>query len=169
MANSATINSAEQLAPSTHDALRAAPRTAVAGVGGYAGAELARLLLHHPRFAGTAPTFLGRAGEADVARPISLEDIHPQLATPGQKHEVVPFTWQRLLDSGIEALFLATPHEQSREWVPQAIQHGMKVIDRVATLEGGDRIVLLIDPTELLDSTERQMLIALRNRASDKS
>jgi N-acetyl-gamma-glutamyl-phosphate reductase len=129
LANSATINSAEQLAPSTHDALRFAPRTAVAGVGGYAGAELARLLLHHPRFAGTAPTFLGRAGEADVARPISLEDIHPQLATPGQKHEVVPFTWQRLLDSGIEALFLATPHEQSREWVPQAIQHGMKVID----------------------------------------
>jgi purine-binding chemotaxis protein CheW len=49
------------------------------------------------------------------------------------------------------------------------ITDGTKVIDRVATLEGGERIVLLIDPAELLDETERQMLIALRNRASRKS
>src|ERR1700722_276262 len=49
------------------------------------------------------------------------------------------------------------------------ITDGTKVIDRVATLEGGERIVLLIDPAELLDETERQMLIALRNRASHKS
>jgi purine-binding chemotaxis protein CheW len=49
------------------------------------------------------------------------------------------------------------------------ITDGTKVIDRVATLEGGDRIVLLIDPAELLDETERQMLIALRNKASHKS
>jgi N-acetyl-gamma-glutamyl-phosphate reductase len=129
LANSATINSAEQLAPSARDALKAAPRTAIAGVGGYAGAELARLLLHHPKFAGAAPTFLGRAGEAEVTKPVSLEDIHPQLATPGQKHDVIPFTWQRVIDSGIEVLFLATPHEQSREWVPQAIEQGIKVID----------------------------------------
>ena len=26
-------------------------------------------------------------------------------------------------------LFLATPHEQSREWVPEAIKRGIKVID----------------------------------------
>jgi purine-binding chemotaxis protein CheW len=44
-----------------------------------------------------------------------------------------------------------------------------KVVDRVATLEGGQRIVLLIDPAELLDDTERQMLIALQNRATRKS
>jgi purine-binding chemotaxis protein CheW len=49
------------------------------------------------------------------------------------------------------------------------ITDGTKVIDRVATLEGGEKIVLLIDPAELLDDTERQMLIALRNRASHKS
>jgi purine-binding chemotaxis protein CheW len=49
------------------------------------------------------------------------------------------------------------------------ITDGTKVIDRVATLEGGERIVLLIDPAELLDEIERQMLIALRNRASHKS
>ena len=26
-------------------------------------------------------------------------------------------------------LFLATPHEQSREWVPQALDHGLRIID----------------------------------------
>jgi purine-binding chemotaxis protein CheW len=45
------------------------------------------------------------------------------------------------------------------------ITEGTKVIDRVATLESGERVVLLIDPAELLNDTERQMLIALRNRA----
>ena len=38
-------------------------RTAVAGVGGYAGGELARLLLAHPRLAGTKPLFLGRVAD----------------------------------------------------------------------------------------------------------
>jgi N-acetyl-gamma-glutamyl-phosphate reductase len=60
-----------------------------------------------------------------------LEDLHPQLATPGkhQVNEVFPFNWKRIVDSGIEVLFLATPHEQSREWVPDAIEQGIKVID----------------------------------------
>ena len=46
---------------------------------------------------------------------------------------------------------------------------GTKIFDRVATLDGGEGIVLLIDPTELLDETERQMLIALKNKASEQS
>ena len=29
----------------------------------------------------------------------------------------------------MDVLFLATPHEQSREWVPEALQRGMRVID----------------------------------------
>lgn len=114
-----------------------APRTAIAGVGGYAGGELARLLLHHPCFHGVTPTFLGRPQSAsesappESAVPTCLEDLHPYLATPGrgQKHQLLPFSWPRLLDLGIEVLLLATPHEQSREWVPQAIRHGIKVID----------------------------------------
>jgi N-acetyl-gamma-glutamyl-phosphate reductase len=111
----------------TH-ALPHAPRIAVAGVSGYAGGELARLLLHHPYLHDAAPIFLGRAGEAE---PALLEDLHPHLAAPGNSrtNEVHPFTWDRILDSGIEVLFLATPHEQSREWVPDALKHGVKVID----------------------------------------
>jgi N-acetyl-gamma-glutamyl-phosphate reductase len=108
-----------------------APRTAIAGVSGYAGGELARLLLRHPRLSAASPTFLGRAGEAEVGPSTYLEDLHPQLATPGNHHanEVLPFSWKRIVDSGIEVLFLATPHEQSREWAPEAIDQGIKVID----------------------------------------
>jgi N-acetyl-gamma-glutamyl-phosphate reductase len=39
-------------------------QTAVMGVTGYAGMELARLLLHHPQLKGTTPLFLGRADAA---------------------------------------------------------------------------------------------------------
>ena len=131
MANSVTINPIERADSRTSDAPVRAPRTAVAGVSGYAGGELARLLLRHPRLNAATPTFLGRAGEAEVGPSTHLEDLHPQLATPGnhQANEVFPFSWKRIVDSGIEVLFLATPHEQSREWVPQAIEHGIRVID----------------------------------------
>jgi N-acetyl-gamma-glutamyl-phosphate reductase len=130
LANS-TINPVEQTDLRTSKAPATTPRTAIAGVSGYAGGELARLLLGHPRLNAATPTFLGRAGEEAVGESTYLEDLHPQLATPGnhQAHEVYPFSWKRVVDSGIEVLFLATPHEQSREWVPQAIEHGIKVVD----------------------------------------
>ena len=56
-------------------------QTAVVGVTGYAGAELARLLLHHPRLKGQPPVFAGRVDDKDAARGgIPLAEIHPQLA-----------------------------------------------------------------------------------------
>jgi N-acetyl-gamma-glutamyl-phosphate reductase len=126
LANPAVTSVLEQPASRT-----TAPRTAVIGIGGYAGGELARLLLHHPRFSETAPTFFGRAGEHEKNTSLYLEDIHPQLAIAGshRAHEILPFTWERIVDAGTEVLFLATPHEQSREWVPEAIERGIKVID----------------------------------------
>jgi N-acetyl-gamma-glutamyl-phosphate reductase len=128
LANSALIHSVGGAAQHSN---AAAPRTAIAGVSGYAGAELARLLLHHPRLKESKPAFLGRAGEAKTGAATYLEDLHPQLATPGnhRANEIFPFSWDRIVASGIEVLFLATPHEQSREWVPQAIEQGIKVID----------------------------------------
>lgn len=106
-------------------------QTAVSGVSGYSGAELARLLLRHPALAGTPPVFLGRAESA--AEP--LAGVHPQLmdnngtglGAGGLKIE--PFSWDLLKSRGVSILFLATPHEQSREVVPQALQHGLRVID----------------------------------------
>jgi len=109
----------------------APPQIAVAGVSGYAGGELARLLLHHPALKGSKPIFLGRAGEAEIGPSTSLEALHPYLTSPGQAEStpVFPFTWSRIVDAGTKVLFLATPHEQSREWVPEAIARGIKVID----------------------------------------
>src|SRR5271170_7019874 len=123
------MNSAERLAQRA--ANPATPRISIAGISGYAGGELARLLLRHPRLNGVTPTFFGRAGEAEVGKSTHLEDLHPQLTAPGneRKNEVLPFSWQRITDSGTEVLFLATPHEQSREWVPEAIERGIKIID----------------------------------------
>jgi N-acetyl-gamma-glutamyl-phosphate reductase len=104
---------------------------AVAGVSGYAGGELARLLLRHPRLSGITPLFLGRAGETPTGAATTIEALHPQLAAIGTNnaHAVEPFDWNRLSDAGIEILFMATPHEQSREWVPEAIERGFRVID----------------------------------------
>lgn len=107
-------------------------QTAVVGVTGYAGAELARLLLHHPRLKGVPPVFAGRVEEKDAARGgIPLSEIHPQLVSNnGSSHlRLEPFSWELLADRGVDVLFLATPHEQSREWVPQALKQGMRVID----------------------------------------
>jgi len=57
-----------------------AVQTAIIGVTGYAGAELARLLLHHPRLKGVPPLFAGRLDEKDIARGgVPLSEIHPQL------------------------------------------------------------------------------------------
>src|ERR1700678_2340150 len=81
-----------------------AVQTAVVGVTGYAGAELARLLLHHPRLQGTPPVFAGRVEAKDEARGgTPLTEIHPQLGgslAAGLKLE--PFSWELLLSSDVE-------------------------------------------------------------------
>ena len=71
-------------------------QTAVFGVSGYAGAELARLLLHHPRLRGHAPVFFGRPEEEKGAR-VALTDLHPQLADNNGARNVTvdPFHWER--------------------------------------------------------------------------
>lgn len=105
-------------------------KTAVVGVGGYAGGELARLLLSHPQLQGVAPLFLGRM-DATTGSTAALTDLHPQLAAGGQTfaHTVSPFTWELLESQKVEVLFMATPHEQSREWAPEALKRGIRVID----------------------------------------
>jgi N-acetyl-gamma-glutamyl-phosphate reductase len=107
-------------------------QTAVVGVTGYAGAELARLLLHHPRLQGAPPVFAGRVDAKDLPRGgIPLAEIHPQLADSNGSGnlKLEPFSWELLEDRGVQILFLATPHEQSREWVPEALARGLRVID----------------------------------------
>ncbi|HXB62451.1 MAG TPA: N-acetyl-gamma-glutamyl-phosphate reductase [Acidobacteriaceae bacterium] len=107
-------------------------KTAVVGVGGYAGGELARLLLNHPKLSGTAPLFLGRMSDGkEETEHVMLESLHPQLALGGitTQHEVKALSWKLLKDEGVEVIFLATPHEASREWVPELLAHNIRVVD----------------------------------------
>lgn len=103
-------------------------QTAIVGVSGYAGMELARLLLHHPRLKGCAPVFLGRA---EAGHDTSLTALHPQLMdnNGSRSLKIEPFSWDLLKSRGVDVLFLATPHEQSRELAPAALEHGIRVID----------------------------------------
>ncbi len=106
-------------------------KTAVAGVGGYAGGELARLLLAHPHLQGTEPILLGRVADEAAGGRLPLEALQPQLARGAGKAlpEIVAFDWKRIADAGVELVFLALPHQTSREWTPHWIAQGIKVID----------------------------------------
>jgi len=107
-------------------------QTAVIGVTGYSGAELCRLLLHHPRLKNKLPVFAGRIDAGEAARGgTPLGEIHPELndSKGSGKLRLQPFSWELLTDLDVEVLFLATPHEQSRAWVPEALSRGMRVID----------------------------------------
>jgi N-acetyl-gamma-glutamyl-phosphate reductase len=107
-----------------------AVQTAVVGVTGYAGAELARLLVRHPRLKSMPPVFAGRIG-APSEEGTPLGEIHPQLhdSHGTGSLRMRPFSWELLKDLGVEVLFLATPHELSREVVPEARMRGFRVID----------------------------------------
>jgi N-acetyl-gamma-glutamyl-phosphate reductase len=107
-------------------------QTAVVGVTGYSGGELARLLLHHPHLQSKPPVFAGRVDAKDLAHGgVPLAEIHPQLGDNSRVSalKMEPFSWELLTTLGVDVLFLATPHEQSREWVPEALKRGMRVID----------------------------------------
>jgi len=108
--------------------MKGSVQTAVLGVSGYAGMELARLLLHHPRLKGVPPVFLGRA---DAVSEASLTAMHPQLMDNNGSAalKIEPFSWELLKARGVQVLFMATPHEQSREWAPKALEQGLRVID----------------------------------------
>jgi N-acetyl-gamma-glutamyl-phosphate reductase len=119
-------------------------QTAVIGVTGYAGAELARLLLRHPRLKGKPPVFAGRLDPKVAAKdtahggvPLSEIPTHLIDSHGSGKLKLEAFSWDLLTARGVEVLFLATPHEQSREWVPEALSRGLKVID----LSGAWRLV----------------------------
>ena len=101
-------------------------QTAVMGVSGYAGMELARLLLHHPALNSKPPLFFKRPGTA----PEPLSTMHPQLlSTRTHDLQVEPFDWQRITNAGVKVLFLALPHEQSRAMAPEALARNIRVVD----------------------------------------
>src|SRR5690349_24329201 len=84
---------------------------AVVGATGYAGFELARLLTRHPR--ARKPVLFTRNGEAGTTA--RLDELYPHVSGNGG-YPLEPFRWDTLKVKGVNVLFLATPHEVSREW-----------------------------------------------------
>jgi N-acetyl-gamma-glutamyl-phosphate reductase len=99
-------------------------KTAILGATGYSGFELARILLRHPGV--ETPVMLQRAGETAVEA--NLADMYPVISGNGG-YPLQPWSWSELKARKIELLFLATPHEVSRALVPEAMAHGMRVVD----------------------------------------
>jgi N-acetyl-gamma-glutamyl-phosphate reductase len=97
---------------------------AVVGATGYAGFELARLLLRHPKV--KKPVLFTREGDAGDSA--GLDELYPHISGNGG-YPLRPFSWDALRHHGVNLLFLATPHEVSREWTPEALRHGVHVID----------------------------------------
>jgi N-acetyl-gamma-glutamyl-phosphate reductase len=104
--------------------MKATLQPAVFGATGYSGFELVRLLAKHP--AAKKPMLLRRNGESGSYA--DLAEAYPQLAGNGG-FPFENFSWQRMKDAGVDVVFFATPHEFSRELVPEAVAHGFRVID----------------------------------------
>jgi N-acetyl-gamma-glutamyl-phosphate reductase len=98
-------------------------KTALLGATGYAGLELARLLLHHPRL--QKPLLLRREEGGQTQ---DLAETFPALSGNGG-YPLEPFSLERLKKAGVNLLFLATPHELSRGLVPHVVREGIRVID----------------------------------------
>jgi len=98
-------------------------KSAVLGASGYSGLELTRILERHPRLA--RPMLLRRQGSEG---PEDLSEIFPELSGNGG-YPLRTLSWAELKNHGVELLFLATPHEASRSLVPEAVAHGLRVID----------------------------------------
>ena len=96
-------------------------QSAIVGATGYSGQELTRILFQHPRM--RTPLLLSRESDngSDNAEIISPVD--------GTVVPIHPFSWRLLHQRGVDLLLLATPHEVSRAWVPEALQRGLRVID----------------------------------------
>lgn len=99
-------------------------KSAVLGASGYSGLELTRLLERHPRL--DRPALLRRENGSEGAK--DLADIFPELSGNGG-YPLRALSWPELKRNGVELLFLATPHEASRDLVPEAIAQGLRVID----------------------------------------
>jgi N-acetyl-gamma-glutamyl-phosphate reductase len=98
-------------------------RIAVVGVTGYAGFELAKLLLRHPGVA--KPTFYLRDSWKQVN---CLTDLYPQLRGWGEA-PCKTLSVEAIKNSGAGLAFLSTPHEASTELAPELLAAGMRVVD----------------------------------------
>lgn len=97
-------------------------RVAVIGATGYAGFELAKLLLRHPQIERTTFYLRGESAEARC-----LTQLFPQLRGWGEA-PCRPLSVDAI--ATVEGMaFLATPHEVSLELIPELVSSGVRVVD----------------------------------------
>ncbi len=101
-------------------------RSCVVGASGYTGAELVKLLALHPDFELCA-TYVSE-GSADSNKPFSA-------LYPGYAHltdcVLQPLATDQLetLAQSMDAIFLATPHEASHDWMASLMGHNARIFD----------------------------------------
>src|SRR5689334_21214824 len=106
-------------------------KVAVIGATGYAGFELARLLLRHPNV--DKLTFFLRESHGDVR---CLSELFPQLRGWGDA-PCKPLSVEAVATSGEQVVFLSTPHEASLELVPALLKANPPL--RIVDLSGAFR------------------------------
>ncbi|GAA6184795.1 MULTISPECIES: N-acetyl-gamma-glutamyl-phosphate reductase [Alteromonadaceae] len=108
-------------------------KACVIGASGYTGAELARILTLHPKFELAGLFVSQNSQDANKA----LSQLHPSLSGLVDT-KVLPINdglLSELADS-LDAIFLATPHEASHDWMPILTAGKAKIFD----LSGAFRI-----------------------------
>ena len=93
-------------------------KTAIVGASGYAGTELLRLLIDHPKFEPTVITAHSNAGEL-------ISSVAPQLAKLGDRR-FEAFDLAKV--NACDLVFLALPHGESAALIAQ-IDPDLKVVD----------------------------------------
>ena len=102
--------------------MRGELQIAIVGATGYTGQELTRILFQHPRI--KPPLLLSARGDGDAGG--ATEVFSPVDGAPLPVH---PFSWRLIHQRGVDLVFLATPHELSRSLVPEAMEHGLRIVD----------------------------------------
>ena len=108
-------------------------RATVLGASGYVGRELLSLLARHPG----ARVVRMISSTSSARKPFPIEQIHPVLrgrfAIPCLPFDLESLSGSALLEAvatpEADVVFLATPHETSRDVVPVLLNAGLRVID----------------------------------------
>jgi N-acetyl-gamma-glutamyl-phosphate reductase len=95
-------------------------RVAVVGASGYAGQELLRLAASHPGLEVVLATGESAAGTRVATHAPALAALYP---------DTVFAPTSDLSECDVDAAFLALPHGQSQNWVPDLVARGVRVID----------------------------------------
>lgn len=115
--------------------MKAGINVAVVGATGYAGRELARLVVRHP--AVERATFFLREG-SEIGRGIDcLSQLYPELRGWGEAPCRV-YSSEAVARSGARIVFLALPPESSSEIGLELLDAGLKVIDLSAAFRFSD-------------------------------